>query len=245
MEVLHQDAKKNVEDAVQYRGSAPTSSLSRPAPARVPGEVGIGNEKGEGPRRRPAQKALKIQNILEKCDVGSDIETDTEKASSRSLGPSCFRHIASKSLLSGYSECVRVSACNQKLRIYIFLPQTMPDEHPPTQPRSRWPPLIASPTLAKLELIYRRLCVVVLFPSCLVKHGLTDAPLLIEYRFQVTCVAPSTLQLRLKGRPSLSSSVLQRLLAPSLPPARPSDISPPSRRIGSSCKASSWYVVFI
>ena len=41
-----------------------------------------------------------------------------------------------------------------------------------------------------------RLCDVVLFPSYLVKDGLTDAPLLIEYRFQVTRVALSTLQLR-------------------------------------------------
>ena len=86
---------------------------------------------------------------------------------------------------------------------------------------------------------------VVLLPSCLVKHGLTDAPLLVEYRFQVTRVAPSTLQLRSKGRrslprpclassaPSLPSCSLPRFLhhasLPSFHSPRPSSISPPGR----------------
>ena len=55
--------------------------------------------------------------------------------------------------------------------------------------------LITLPTLAKFQLVWRRLCDV-LFPSCFVKHGLTDAPLLIENHFDVTQVAPSALQLR-------------------------------------------------
>ena len=80
--------------------------------------------------------------------------------------------------------------------------------------------------------------------------------LLIEYRFQVTRVAPSTLQLRSKDRPSLpppclapslllflvsplclassflpclTSSAMPRFLPPSLPPPRPFSISPPDR----------------
>ena len=71
----------------------------------------------------------------------------------------------------------------------------MPDEHPPTPAPIRWPDLITLPTLVKFQLVWRRLCDVVLFPACLVKHGLTGAPLLIQNRFQVTRVAPSTLQL--------------------------------------------------
>ena len=45
--------------------------------------------------------------------------------------------------------------------------------------------------------------------------------------------------------PCLVSSALPRFLSPSLPPPCPSSISPPSRRFGSSCKASSWYVIFL
>ena len=62
-------------------------------------------------------------------------------------------------------------------------------------------------------------CCLVLFPSCFVKHGLSDAPLLIEHRFQVTRVAHSTLQLRSRSQLSLPSSALPRFLAPSLPPS--------------------------
>ena len=78
------------------------------------------------------------------------------------------------------------------------------------------------PTLAKSLLVWHRLCDVLLFPPCLVKYGLTDAPLLMEYRFQATRVAPSTLELRSQGRPSLRSSTLPRFLLPSLSPSFPS-----------------------
>ena len=118
-----------------------------------------------------------------------------------------------------------------------FSPQTMPDEHLLTSPPSRWPTLITLPTLAKFQLFWRCLCDVMLFPSCRTKSGLTDAPLSIEFRFQVTRLAPSTLQLRSRGRPSLPP--------PCLASSRPSSISPPSQRFGSSCKASNWCVIFV
>ena len=108
----------------------------------------------------------------------------------------------------------------------------MPGEHPPTPPPSRWPALIILPTLPKFQLVWRRLCDV-LFPSFLVKYSLTDAPLLIEYRFQVTRVAPSTLRLRSRGRPSLppprlASSLLHSVVrSASLPPYFPVSIPPP------------------
>ena len=50
---------------------------------------------------------------------------------------------------------------------------------PRTPPPCRWPVLITSPTLAKFQLVWRRLCDVVLFPSYLVEDTLT-----------VVCVLP-------------------------------------------------------
>lgn len=50
------------------------------------------------------------------------------------------------------------------------------------------------PTLARYHLVWGRLSDVVLFPSCLVRHGFTDAPLLIEHRFQATRVTRFALQ---------------------------------------------------
>ena len=108
----------------------------------------------------------------------------------------------------------------RKLRTYDFVFQTTPDAYPETQPPCRWPALITLPTLVMFHLVWRRLCeIVVLFPSCRVKHGLTETSLIIEYRFQVTRVAPSTLQPRSKGRPSrpppyLASPLLPFLLRP-------------------------------
>ena len=60
-------------------------------------------------------------------------------------------------------------------------------------------------------------CDVVLLPSCPVNHGLTDATLLVEYRFRVTRVAPSLLKLRSRSGPSLHSSALPRVLPRCLP----------------------------
>ena len=113
--------------------------------------------------------------------------------------------------------CVRLQS--ESSEPTILFSQTTPDEHPPTPPPSWWPALFTLPTLAKFQLVWRRLCGVVLFASCLVKYGFTDAPLWIEYCFQVTRVAPSTLHLRSRGRPSLpppcvASSFLPLLLRP-------------------------------
>ena len=93
-----------------------------------------------------------------------------------------FRFLAPKGLVSGYSKSVYGSACTQKLPTYVFFPQTMLDEHPPTPPPSRWLfiALITLPTLAKFQLVWRRFCDVVLFSSCLVEHTL----------FWAACVLP-------------------------------------------------------
>ena len=114
----------------------------------------------------------------------------------------------------------------------ILLSQTTPDEHPPAPQPCQWPALITLSTLVKFQLVWRRLRDVVLFLSCLVKHGLTHAPLLREYRFQVTRVAPSTLQLRSKGRPALLPSNFPSSFIPStsLPPSFPAS-HPPSRSL--------------
>ena len=106
----------------------------------------------------------------------------------------------------------------RKLRTYDFISQTTANEHPSIPSPFRWPALTTLPTLATFQLGWRRLCHV-LCPSCLVKHVLTHASLSIEYRFQVTRVAPSTLQVRSKGRPflpppCLASSLLPFLLRP-------------------------------
>ena len=65
----------------------------------------------------------------------------------------------------------------------MLFSQTMPDEHPPTPPPCRWPDLITLPTLAKFQLVWRRLCHVVLFPfSYLVEHTLTVVCVLPKYQ---------------------------------------------------------------
>ena len=66
----------------------------------------------------------------------------------------------------------------------MLISQTTPDEHPPTPPSCRWPALITLPTLAKCQLVSRRLCDVVLFcSSCLFKHTLTAVCALPEYQY--------------------------------------------------------------
>ena len=40
----------------------------------------------------------------------------------------------------------------------MLVSQTTTDEHPPTPPPCRWPALISLPTLAKVHLVWRRLC---------------------------------------------------------------------------------------
>ena len=45
---------------------------------------------------------------------------------------------------------------------------------------SRWPAFVTLPTLAKLPLVWRRLCHVVLFPSCLTEHTLTAIYVLLS-----------------------------------------------------------------
>ena len=91
-----------------------------------------------------------------------------------------FRSLASKGFPSGYSKsvCVRLHSENSEPTMFS---QTTPDEKKPTPPPCRWPALITLPTLAKFQIVWRRICDVVLFPSsCLVEHTLT-----------AVCVLPS------------------------------------------------------
>ena len=66
----------------------------------------------------------------------------------------------------------------------MLISQTTPDEHPPTPPPCRWPAHITLPTLAKFQLVWRRLCDVVLFRSCL-----------FEYTLAAVCTLPESISL--------------------------------------------------
>ena len=86
-----------------------------------------------------------------------------------------IRSFVSKDLPSGCSKrvCVCVHLHSESSELTFFVPETIPDEHPVTPPPSRWPALTTLPHLAKFQLVWRRLCVVVLFASCLFEHTLT------------------------------------------------------------------------
>lgn len=70
--------------------------------------------------------------------------------------------------------CARLHA--ESFEPTIVFPQTMVDKRRSTLRPSRLPALFILPTFAKVQVVWRRLCDVVRFPSCLVEHGLTDAP---------------------------------------------------------------------
>ena len=73
----------------------------------------------------------------------------------------------------------------------MLIPQTTPDEHPPTPPPCRWPALITVPALAEFQLVWRRPCDVVLFcSSCQFEHTLTAVCALPEcqYLAETQCV---------------------------------------------------------
>ena len=55
--------------------------------------------------------------------------------------------------------------------VFFFPPWKIPDEHRPMPPPSRWPSFIILPTLVKFQLVWRRLCDVVLLPSSLLEHN--------------------------------------------------------------------------
>ena len=70
-----------------------------------------------------------------------------------------FRSVASKQRIFEKCVCVRLHSENSESTMLIY--QTTADEHPPTPPRCRWPVLITSPTLARFQIVWRRLCDVV------------------------------------------------------------------------------------
>ena len=92
--------------------------------------------------------------------------------------------VASKGFPNGYSKkrkSARLHSENSKPMMLIS--QTRPDEHTPTPPPCRWPALITLPTLANFQLVWHRLCDVVLFrSSILFQHTLTPVSAQPEYQ---------------------------------------------------------------
>ena len=85
----------------------------------------------------------------------------------------------------GYSKSVCVRLHSENSESTMLISQTTPDEHPRTSPPCRWSTLISLSTLAKFQLVWRRLCDVVLFrPSYLFKHTLTAVCALPEYQYR-------------------------------------------------------------
>ena len=99
----------------------------------------------------------------------------------------------------------------------MLFSQTMPDEHPPTPPPSRWPALITLPTLAKFQLVWCRLCCAVSLLPCQARPLRCSSIIKNLVLMPLDLYPLSTLELRSKGRPALPSSVLPRFLPPSLP----------------------------
>ena len=115
--------------------------------------------------------------------------------------------------------CVRVRVHSERPKSTVLIFQTTPDQHPQTPPPCRLPTLITIPTLATVQLDRRRVGDVVLLPSCLVKHRLIDAPLLIIY-FEVSFSSHSSFTLYSCASfewPTLSSVLRPASLPPSFP----------------------------
>ena len=68
-----------------------------------------------------------------------------------------FRSLVSKGFPTGYSKSLYVRLHSENSEPTMFS-QTTPDEHPPTRSPCRWSALITPPTLAKFQLVWRRLC---------------------------------------------------------------------------------------
>ena len=78
-----------------------------------------------------------------------------------------FRSLASEASPADIRKvcaCVRLRSEHSEPTMFS---QTTPDEHPPTPPPCRWPSIITLPTLAKFQLVWRRLCEALLSSSSL------------------------------------------------------------------------------
>ena len=97
-----------------------------------------------------------------------------------------FRNLAPGGFPSGHSKrtCACVRLHSEISEPNMLISRTRHDEHPPTAPSCQWPALITLPTLAKFQLVWRRLCDAVLFrsSSCLFEHTLTAVCILSEYQ---------------------------------------------------------------
>ena len=140
-------------------------------------------------RRWRAELVVKLVQVLD----GTSPPPDASRGRAKSRAPdfssrplrchiySC-RNLASKGFPSGYSKRLCVRLHSESSEPTMVLSQTTLDEHSPTPPPCRWLALFTLPTLAKFQLVWRRICDVVLFPSCLVEHTLTAVCVLPEYR---------------------------------------------------------------
>ena len=79
------------------------------------------------------------------------------------------------------SKCVCVRQRSESSEPTMLFSHTTPDEHPPRPPPCRWPALTTLPTLAKFQLVWRRLCDLLFRSSCLFEHTLADICVLPEY----------------------------------------------------------------
>ena len=110
-------------------------------------------------------------DIITGADVGHRTHSKQRSDNCTHVTASISFSLASQGLPSGFrkSACVRLHSESSEPTMFS---QTAPDEHPPMPPPCRWPAVTTSPTLAKFQLVWRRFCDVVVFPSCL-EHTLT------------------------------------------------------------------------
>ena len=111
-------------------------------------------------------------SIITGADVGHRTHSKQRSDNCTHVTASISFSLASQGLPSGFrkSACVRLHSESSEPTMFS---QTAPDEHPPMPPPCRWPAVTTSPTLAKFQLVWRRFCDVVVFPSSLIRHSLT------------------------------------------------------------------------
>ena len=106
-----------------------------------------------------------------------------------------FRNLAPGGFPSGHSKrtCACVRLHSEISEPNMLISRTRHDEHPPTAPSCQWPALITLPTLAKFQLVWRRLCDVALFRcSGLFEDTLMAVCALPEYQSRRKCMCIET-----------------------------------------------------
>ena len=98
---------------------------------------------------------------------------DFERVPILCRGRNFFRSLASEGFPSVYSKSVCVRLHTERFEPTMLFSQTTPEKRPPTPPPSRWTTLVTLPHLAKFQVVWRRLCDVVLFASSFFDHTIT------------------------------------------------------------------------